>query len=169
MLRTVLAQTGLALALALALGVPALAADPPPSAAPADAAAAPNAAAPKGWAYDLANELMSPFCPGRTLADCPSPQAQNLRLWLVVQESAGRSEDEVRQELLARYGDVMRPTPKAEGFGLAAYLVPALAFAAGGVLVALFLRRVTGGAESPSTPQVPDPELERIVDEELAG
>ena len=39
-----------------------------------------------GWASDLANDLMSPFCPGRTLADCPSPQAKSLVVWLGIQE-----------------------------------------------------------------------------------
>ena len=43
------------------------------------------------WVYDVANELMSPFCPGRTLADCPSPDAASLRMWIAVQAAAGRS------------------------------------------------------------------------------
>ena len=30
-------------------------------------------------AYALSRELMSPYCPGRTLADCPSPDAAALR------------------------------------------------------------------------------------------
>jgi hypothetical protein len=51
-------------------------------------AAAPASAAdgaPEGWAYEVANELMSPFCPGRTLADCTSPQAATVKAWLLVQ------------------------------------------------------------------------------------
>src|SRR5262249_61611463 len=41
------------------------------------------------WAYDLPNDLMSPFCPGRSLADCPSPDAASLRMWILVQAAAG--------------------------------------------------------------------------------
>ena len=30
-------------------------------------------------AHELSRELMSPYCPGRTLADCPSPDAGAVR------------------------------------------------------------------------------------------
>jgi len=137
---------------------------------------------PEGWAYDLANELMSPFCPGRTLAECPSPDAGELRVWLVVQEAAGRSQDDVLEELYERYGNKIRPTPKAEGIGLTAYALPIGFFLGGGGLVALVLRRITGsrggrgeageaaGGDAQPAPASPatDRDLERIVDEELA-
>ena len=45
----------------------------------------------RGWAYDLMNELMSPYCPGRSLIECPSPDATELRLWIQGQEAAGVS------------------------------------------------------------------------------
>ena len=133
----------------------------------------PGAAAqePEGWAYDLANQIMSPYCPGRTLAECPSPQADTLRMWLIVQEAAGRDRAEVKAELIERFGDDILPAPRPEGFGLAAYVVPVLVFLAGGVLVAVLLRRFTNGGGPPSAgvgPSEPlDPELERQVDEEL--
>ncbi len=123
---------------------------------------------PEGWAYDLSAELMSPFCPGRTLADCPSQAAKSLVMWVVVQEAAGRTRSDVEEELIARYGEVMRPAPKAEGLGITAYLVPAVTFAGGGVLIGLFLRRQTRSAPQEPAPLPVDPELERIVDEELA-
>ena len=47
-----------------------------------------------GWGYHLANELMSPYCPGRTLNDCPSSQAAELKSWILAQEQAGRSQAE---------------------------------------------------------------------------
>jgi cytochrome c-type biogenesis protein CcmH/NrfF len=139
-------------------------------------AAAPAAAEPAGeqassWAYEAAAELMSPFCPGRTLADCPSPNAESLRLWLIVQAAAGRSREEVEAELYERYGDIMRPAPKAEGMGLAAYLIPIAVFGAGGLLVAWFLRRNTAPAPvaaAASGPAPLDPEIERLIDEDIA-
>jgi len=136
------------------------------AAEPAD----PGQPQPEGWAYDLSNELMSPFCPGVTLAECSSRQAKSLIMWMVVQEAAGRDRDEVRDELIARYGEVMRPTPKASGIGLSAYVIPVVVFLAGGVLIAFFLVRQTRQSrEAPVPTPVNDPELERIVDEELAG
>ena len=137
------------------------------AAQPAEPAAT---AEPEGWAYDLSNELLSPFCPGVTLAECSSRQAKSLIMWMVVQEAAGRGRDEVREELIARYGEAIRPTPKASGIGLSAYVIPILVFLAGGVLIALFLARQTREArQAPAPARVHDPELERIVDEELAG
>ncbi len=124
-------------------------------------------AEPEGWAYDLSGELMSPFCPGRTLSECPSPQANSLRMWLIVQEAAGRSRAEVEAELYERYGDAILAAPRAEGFGIAAYLIPVVAFMAGGALLALFLRRQTRAPAPVAAAGPVDAELERLVDEEL--
>ena len=131
------------------------------------------------YGYDLPKQLLSPWCPGRTLADCPSPDAESVRLWILVQEAAGRTEDEVKADLLDRFGDQILGAPKAEGVGLTAYLAPATAFLIGGGLVFVFLRRQTRQARllAPDASDVLaldgseallDPELERLVDEDLA-
>jgi cytochrome c-type biogenesis protein CcmH len=127
-------------------------------------------AADPGWGYGLWNELMSPFCPGRTLADCPSEQAEQLRAWIVAQEEQGRAKDDVTAELFANFGDVLRQAPAAQGIGLAAYLVPVAIFGAGGGLVALFLARRRGAALA-TAPRVAvvDPELQRALDAEITG
>ena len=125
------------------------------------------AAEPEGWAYELSGELMSPFCPGRTLSECPSPQADSLRMWMIVQEAAGRSRAEVEAELYERYGDVILAAPRAEGFGVTAYVIPVVAFLAGGALLALFLRRQTHAPRPVAVAGPVDAELERLVDEEL--
>jgi cytochrome c-type biogenesis protein CcmH/NrfF len=123
------------------------------------------------WATDLSHELMSPFCPGRTLSACPSPQAKTLVVWLGVQQAAGRSREAVQAELVKRFGEDILPAPPARGFGLAAYAFPVLAFAAGGVLVWSFLRRQTQAlpqaAEAVGSGPL-DPELEAIVDRDLS-
>lgn len=127
-------------------------------------------AVPEGWAYKLSHDLMSPFCPGRTLAACTSPQAESLRMWMIVQEASGRSREDVEAELLERYGDVLRAAPRATGFGLAVYVFPVIAFFVGAVVVVVFLMRQTR-AVAKSEPPSPafDPELERVIDQELAG
>ena len=129
-----------------------------------------SAVAPEGWAYQLSHDLMSPFCPGRTLSACTSPQADELRMWMIVQEATGRSREDVEAELFERYGDVLRPAPRATGFGLTAYVFPVIAFLAGGVVVVVFLRRQTRAVPTPEQSLPPsDPELERLIDRELAG
>jgi cytochrome c-type biogenesis protein CcmH/NrfF len=80
-------------------------------AAAAEEARAPSAGASARWGHSLASDLMSPFCPGRILADCPSPDAATLRAWILVQEAAGRSREEVETELLGRYGEQLLSRP----------------------------------------------------------
>jgi cytochrome c-type biogenesis protein CcmH/NrfF len=119
----------------------------------------------------MANELMSPYCPGRSVADCPSPQAQTLRMWLIVQESAGRSRADVEAELVSRYGETILGAPRARGIGLTAYTIPVVLAAAGALLLSWFLRRQTRARQAASAAPASvslDPELERLLDEKLA-
>ena len=48
---------------------------------------------------------MRPYCPGRTLRNCPSPQAGELIGWVESQEQAGRDREEVYQQLRSEFGD----------------------------------------------------------------
>ncbi|MGH0038248.1 MAG: cytochrome c-type biogenesis protein [Myxococcota bacterium] len=148
-------------------------------AAPAASAEGASASDAPAWAYRLPHDLMSPFCPGRTLAECPSPQADELRLKILLQAAAGASEAEVEEMLVARFGEQILGAPRAEGWGLAAYVLPLGGFAAGGAFVFWALRRLSGsrgdaagkGAPRPvgaPGPSPSDPELERLLDEELA-
>ena len=151
----------------------------------------------EGYAYDLAGELMSPYCPGRTLSSCPSPQAAELVQWISIQEAAGASQDEVVEQLIERFGEEILGAPPAEGITLWAYIFPVAGFLGGGGIVAVVLRRMIGrsddddsqapadnqnssvadAAASPSNASPPeatagsdtDDELARLVDAELAG
>jgi cytochrome c-type biogenesis protein CcmH/NrfF len=117
------------LACALAL---AAAAGPARAAAPAEA---------DRWAYALAHELMSPYCPGRALAECPSPEADELRRWILDRARAGATREQVEAELFASFGDRIRQAPRAEGVGLVAYVVPVVFLALATLLLVRFLRR----------------------------
>lgn len=127
------------------------------------------------WAYAMAHDLMSPFCPGRTLAECPSPQADELRIWILTQAAAGASQAEIEEALYERFGDQILSAPRPEGWGLAAYVIPIVGFVVGGGLVWLALRRMVGGGQRAPAPAPPvrsvsdDAELERRIDEELGA
>jgi len=131
-------------------------------------------AAEEGWGYELANELMSPFCPGRALAECPSPNAVKLRAWIIDQDKAGVPRADVEAELYTKWGDSLRQTPRAEGVGLVAYAIPVIVVFSGAGLLALFLgrRRVEPVAAPPAdpseTPSTADAELEAALERELA-
>jgi cytochrome c-type biogenesis protein CcmH/NrfF len=125
------------------------------------------AGAAEQWHYELEQELMSPYCPGRTLTDCTSPQAAELRQWIAGEEAKGRSREDVEKQLFLEFGEVILQAPKAQGFGLAAYVIPAVGVALGAALVVIFLRRQQRTAAPAPVAVAPDPELDRLIDEEL--
>ena len=120
------------------------------------------------WSHDLERELMSPYCPGRSLVECPSPSATELRLWIQGQERAGVSRAAVEQRLFQEFEDKLRQAPRPEGFGLWAYLVPVAALLAGAAFVIGFLRRETRERAQPAALPL-DPELVREIDRELGA
>ena len=123
---------------------------------------------PDSWHYDLSQHLMSPFCPGRTLVDCTSSQAYELRQWIEAQEKAGVPREDVEKELYQEFGDVILQAPRASGFGLAAYVIPAVGLAAGAALVAIFLRRQARRSVPPvALAMAPDADLDRRIDDEM--
>lgn len=89
--------------------------------------AAPLAAqTPNQQATDLAHELMSPFCPGKLLAECTSSYAGELRQTVEQRIAAGETKEAVKADLLRQYGKEILGAPEAEGVGLLAWALPAL-------------------------------------------
>ncbi len=121
------------------------------------------------WHYDVWNSMMSPYCPGRSLLDCPSEQATELRNWIADQEKAGRRREDVEEQVYQQFGDVVLQAPRATGFGLAAYVTPIVGVVVGAFVLAIFLRRQASAARQTPAPAAapPDPELDRIIDEEM--
>lgn len=106
---------------------------------------APESLAAESWGYDLSHELMSPYCPGRTLATCPSPQAAELVQWIVTQEAAGATQEQVLEMLIERFGEEILGAPPARGITLWAYIFPVLGFVVGGGIAFVVLRRMVAG------------------------
>jgi cytochrome c-type biogenesis protein CcmH len=135
-------------------------------AAPGAAADEPSAS--PGWSQELERGMMSPYCPGRSLIECPSPQATELRLWIQAQEKAGVPRQDVEARLFAQFGDQLRQAPRAEGWGLWAYLVPAGALLAGGAIVLAYLARNARPQAAAAAPSgAVDPDVQREIDREL--
>lgn len=95
----------------------------------------------------MITELMSPYCHGLTLADCPTQGAAELRdqvkSWLV----DGRSEDWILDQLEMEYGPSILGAPRMRGIGLLAWLAPPIFFIFGAIGVVIFLRRHTPACE----------------------
>lgn len=98
----------------------------------------------------LAAELRCPVCQGLSIQDSPSPLAQEMKGVIRSQIVEGRSDEEIRQYFISKYGEWVLLQPKAEGFNLLVYLLPALALLAGAGLIVVAVRRWTVPPEEAS-------------------
>ena len=118
----------------------------------------------------LVGEIMSPFCQGLTLENCPTSGAaemrEQIRAWLL----EGRSADEIVDTLAQEWGEGILGTPRFRGLGILAWTLPGVALLRGGLALVRWLRRRTG---SEPLPAMPTPErLARIrlrVEQDLAA
>jgi cytochrome c-type biogenesis protein CcmH/NrfF len=100
-----------------------------------------GAAEPQDVTNDIADEVMSPFCPGVTLLECPSSQSYELRGEILGWVEKGWGKERILNRLEQDFGPGIRAAPRGGGSGLFAWVVPGLAVAAGVGVMALLLRR----------------------------
>jgi cytochrome c-type biogenesis protein CcmH len=130
---------------------------------------APSAAlaAPEDVANEVAQEVMSPYCPGVTLHDCPSSSAQEMREEITAWARAGMSKDEIMGRLEDEFGPSIRAVPRGSG-GLFAWLLPAVALTAGAGGAAFLARRWARRRPAASAqPAVASPEAAARLEAEL--
>lgn len=124
-------------------------------------------------AYSVYQQIFSPFCPGRSLNDCPSSKAHDLKMELREQLASGVSEQEVLEDVFKKYGDKYRAIPQYAGFGKLVWWIPLGFILLGGAVV--FARSTR---RSPSSPNVSkqseetialSSELEAQIEKELSS
>ena len=103
----------------------------------------------------LIDQVMSPFCPGLILTNCPTLQADSLRKAIRTRIASGATRAEVLAELERVYGDAVRSAPDRSGFGLTAWVVPGAAVLGALLLLVIFLRRSRRAPPPPSEPTTP--------------
>jgi cytochrome c-type biogenesis protein CcmH len=115
------------------------------------------------------SDFMSPYCPGLLLADCRSQPAVELRAQIRGELAAGKSDAEVRAALEATYGEKLRAAPPASGFGLWAWITPAIFVVIGAGFVLLWAQRRRDWLEAEEAPPASDgdPALEARLAREL--
>ena len=130
-------------------------------AAGAAAATPPNAA-------DLEAELVCPVCE-TTLDQSNAPVAERMKSFIRVRIAAGDSEQEIKDALVEQFGPGVLAEPPGGGFGLLAWLLPLAGLVGGAIAVGLLIRRWSRRAPPNGAGEEKlDPELERLVDDELA-
>ena len=171
---------GSLLALAIALGTMAsgmrgAAAQSGPAAAPAADAAKPAAVLPPDEVTrrvkSLEKELRCLVCQNQTLADSNAELAKDLRDQVVDQVSQGKSDEEVKAYLVARYGDFVLYRPPFKTMTVGLWVGPFALLIVGGIVFVMIQRRqraraAAGGERAAATPETvappaSDEELER--------
>ena len=89
----------------------------------------------------VASELRCPVCQGLSLQASPSELAQQMRGLVKEQLASGKTPDQVKAYFVSKYGEWILLAPKAQGFNLLVYLLPALVVVGGGAFVYVMVRR----------------------------
>lgn len=96
---------------------------------------------------EIEEEVMCPVC-GTLLQLAEAPQAQRQKAFIARLIEEGRSEEQIKDALVAEYGNEVLATPEGSGFSLSAYVVPIVAFLLAAVALAIGVlrwRRAGGG------------------------
>ena len=97
----------------------------------------------------LTKQLRCLVCQNESLADSNAPLAADLRRDVFEQMQAGKSDDEIKAWLTARYSDFVLYDPPLHGATLLLWFGPALVLIAGAAAVVIAVRRrarATGAA-----------------------
>jgi cytochrome c-type biogenesis protein CcmH len=101
----------------------------------------------------LENELRCLVCQNQTLAESNAPLAEDLRKEVRDLATGGKSDDEIRAYLVARYGDFVLYKPPVKSTTYVLWFGPFVLLAAGAVAWWMLIRRrsrATGDAATPT-------------------
>lgn len=85
--------------------------------------------------YTIANQLQCPVCNGESVADSPSPVAQEIRSVIREQILEGKSDQQILSYFHQHYGDTILESPPKQGFTSLIWLAPIVMLLAGLVLL----------------------------------
>lgn len=108
---------------------------------------------PQARAASLHNEYACPTCDGQSVAESNATVAQNIREQIDRMVAADRADAEIRDALVASWGDGVLLAPRSSGFVGLIWALPIALVVVGLVGVAFVLRRwstATGRSASPA-------------------
>lgn len=89
----------------------------------------------------IENLLIAPCCWRQPVAVHQSPASTEVRGQIREMLAKGMSREEILDAYVDAYGEKILSAPRAQGFNLLSYVLPAVALVAGGLLVTAFFRR----------------------------
>ena len=127
----------------------------------------------QSW-QEVAGDLMSPACPGRTLLNCTSSQAEQWRELIRQKLAQGESKEQILRYFVDIGGEGILAAPPKQGFALIAWLLPLFVMVNGAGLIVILTRRwaqrrppaeihgMTDYNAAPSSRTLSDPYLDRL-------
>jgi cytochrome c-type biogenesis protein CcmH/NrfF len=111
------------------------------------------ATCPKTTLAEIEHEVMCPVCGVPLALATEAPQAQRERAFIERQVASCKSKQDIKNALVAQFGERVLALPPEKGFNLAAYLAPAAVVLAGlAAITTIALRRRRRGTGTPGTP-----------------
>lgn len=99
---------------------------------------------------EIEKQVMCPVC-GTLLQLAESPQAQREKAFIRRLIAEGKTEAQIKDALVAEYGNEVLALPKGSGFSLSAYVVPIVAFIVALVALAIGVLRWRGSGKGGGT------------------
>jgi len=129
--------------------------------------------------HDVASQLKCLVCQGESVADSPALLSLQMRGIIRQQLQSGKSEQQVIQYFVSRYGERILLSPPMQGLTLLAWIVP-IALMIGGALLVFFVLRgwqshagkEPDGADKADSANIDEQELayyQQQVEQELAA
>jgi cytochrome c-type biogenesis protein CcmH len=115
---------------------------------------------------ELEGEVMCPVCE-TTLDQSSSPAAQQIKRVIANRIAAGDTKTQIKDRLVAEYGNTILAAPPRKGFGLVAWWLPVIGILAAAVAVGVGAWRWARAREPAPVGPPLDPALERRLDDEL--
>ena len=129
------------------------------------------AAADRPSAAEIESQFVCVTCK-TTLDESDSPIARRMKAYIRTRLDQGATERQIKDELVAQFGEGVLASPPTHGFDLLAWVLPiggiGLGAAGLGALAWAWSRKREPGEPAEAGGPPLDPELDRRVDEELA-
>jgi cytochrome c-type biogenesis protein CcmH len=115
--------------------------------------------------HALASTLRCVMCQNESLADSDAPIAHDLRRKILELMRRGQSDAQIRDFLVARYGEFVLYRPRVEPATWPLWFGPFILFVIGGITVAVVVDRRAKSTPAPTDPgKIADPSVESSED-----